>query len=143
MTSPWSGIGRWPERCGNQPRVSTRTSFSATELDLATALHAAERWWAGVVATSIERAGNFEGGLRLAFTEFFAGPGGFPEVQYVVHHYWLACVELAASLPEHQRLPPETVLLAWLLDGRHDSWLPVFACMPYWPLGLDAEGNWI
>lgn len=46
-------------------------------------------------------------------------------------------------MDEEMSVPSEVLLLHWLLDGRHDSWIEALTCMPYWPIGLDGEGNWV
>ena len=44
---------------------------------------------------------------------------------------------------DDQHIAPELSLLAWLRDGRHDSWVEVLTALPYWPVGLDAKGRWM
>jgi len=112
--------------------------------DLQAALSIAETWWSGVVARS--RPGLFSRQstvLAGAYERFFAGPASAPELLWVLHHYWLRCVKVNAELPENARVPPEVMLLHWLRDGRHDSWIECITCLPYWPLGLDDAGKWV
>ncbi|MFV8754387.1 hypothetical protein ACNOYE_27895 [Nannocystaceae bacterium ST9] len=71
------------------------------------------------------------------------GPVAHPRVLGVIQAYWVLCEEIDGVLPHHERVGPERVLLAWLADGRHTTWVDVLTAMPYWPIGLDAKGGWI
>lgn len=136
-----------PRQNAARERQEAHPSYDALFLryrrDLETALAVAEPWWAGVVKRS--SPGWFsrrKTAIQRAYDRFFAGGAGHPVVQGVLHDYWLECVELADTLEAPLQLPPETVLLRWLLDGRHDSWVRCLTALPHWPIGLDADGHW-
>jgi hypothetical protein len=121
-----------------------RALFLEYHRDLEAALRIAETWWTGVVARSSRGFfGRQSTAVTGAYENFFAGPASSPEFLWVLHHFWLRCVKLNEELPEPNRVPPEVVLLHWLRDGRHDSWIECITCLPYWPLGLDAAGKWV
>ncbi|KIG12825.1 hypothetical protein DB30_00988 [Enhygromyxa salina] len=83
------------------------------------------------------------GGVEMAYLDAPVGPVADPHVIGVIRAYWLACEAINAKLPHSARVAPERMLLAWLVDGRHDSWVRLLTAMPYWPIGLDAEGRWV
>jgi hypothetical protein len=72
-----------------------------------------------------------------------AGPASFPGLVALVRDFWLACDRLNQEVAEDERVPPWTFLLGWLLDGSHEQCVSVMVCMPYWPIGLDRDGNWV
>ena len=122
----------------------SRALYLAYRRDLEAALRLAERWWSGVVKRA--SPGLFsrkKDALSCAYEAAFAGPASCLELLGVVHGYWVSCVELNATLAEAVRIPPEVMLLHWLLDGKHDSWVQCLTGMPYWPIGLDADGRWV
>jgi hypothetical protein len=112
--------------------------------DLENALRIAEKWWGGVIASVQARsADSHQEAVQKAYERFFAGPASLGVFLGVIHRYWMECVTLNARLVEQARVPPEVMLLHWLLDGRHESWVQCITCMPYWPIGLDDKGNWV
>ena len=38
---------------------------------------------------------------------------------------------------------PEEFLLRWLVTDRLDELAEFLAGMPYWPIGMDEDGNWV
>lgn len=81
--------------------------------------------------------------VRAMWQERPAGPASFPGVVALIRDYWLGCHRLNQEVEQDQRVPPWIFLLGWLLDGSHEQCVSVLACMPYWPIGLDREGNWV
>jgi len=100
-------------------------------------------WWAETLAARGRDGLDPALVEREAWRARPAGPASFPGLVSLVRDYWLACDRLNAPLAEAQRVAPETLLLDWLRTSRHDDAERVLACMPYWPLGLDAAGAWI
>lgn len=118
--------------------------FTAYEHHLEQALVLAQTWWSGIIGrtrTSIFQRKSTV--VENAFSRFFAGPASRPELQWTLHTYWTACVNLNEAQPASQRIPPEIVLLAWLDDGQHHGWLEAITCLPYWPLGMSDTGAWV
>ena len=73
-----------------------------------------------------------------------AGPAAQPFFVAMVRNYWLACDTLNRKVPEVLAVPPEHFMLGWLQAlGDRTEQVRVLACMPYWPLGIDAKGRWI
>ena len=100
-------------------------------------------WWAETLAGRRAATTDPELAEREAWRGRPAGPASFPGLVALVRDYWLACDRVNAALGEAERVAPETLLLDWLRSGNHRDAVRVLACMPYWPLGLDASGGWI
>lgn len=107
------------------------------------AIQTASSWWDGMIKVRMDRGADFETALRESYRARLAGPAAHPEVVWVIRKYWLKCAALNDEVPETQRVPPEVFLLSWLMDGKHGVMVQVLAGMPYWPIGLDRDGNWI
>ncbi|MHC4403675.1 MAG: hypothetical protein ACYTG0_28800 [Planctomycetota bacterium] len=140
---PPTGHWRDPPLPLAEASAEHRALFATYASDLEAALGHAEEWWNGVVKRA--KSGSFrrQSNVQAAYDTFFAGPAGHLQLQWVLHHYWLECVKLNEQLDEDLRVPCEVLMLHWLLDGRHDSWIDALTCLPYWPIGLDDEGNWV
>jgi len=103
------------------------------------------QWWTETL-TAHKRVSNDKSEdeiLREAWLSRPAGPAAFPGIVALVRDYWLACADINADLPREQRVAPEILLLAWLLDKNYIDGVKVLSCMPYWPVGLDKEGFWV
>jgi hypothetical protein len=116
--------------------------FRAYVADFPTAYFIADSWWKGCVEAYTELGHSREEAVDLAYDRRLAGPASAPEVVWFVREYWLDCARLNASLPEADRVPPEVVLLGWLVEENHTEYVKLVTCMPYWPMGLDDKGNW-
>lgn len=120
-----------------------RRLFVAYRVDLERALAGAERWWLGIIEQREREGRSREQAVDAAFDLVFCGAVAYPDVVGVIRAYWLACEAINAELPPTAWVAPERMLLAWLLDGQHDSWVRILTGMPYWPLGLDEHGAWV
>jgi hypothetical protein len=160
------GVARGLERLlGAGADLRPRTSATARELSLAEAddahrlAHAAwvrdleraliesERAWARELARREARGSTREEALDDLHAKHRAGPVGHPRVLGVIQAYWALCHEINHALVDGKRhVAPETLLLGWLRDpsgdGGRDSWLEILSALPYWPVGLDADGRW-
>jgi len=111
------------------------------EVDYVTAV--ALTWWEETLSARKNIADHEHQAERNAWIDRPAGPASYPGLVALVRDYWLACHELNRDTPEHERIPPWTFMLGWLLDGDYRQCVSVLACMPYWPIGLDRDGNWV
>jgi hypothetical protein len=107
------------------------------------AIRLAEIWWEGVIRARELAGADRRSAIDSAYQLRFAGPASSPEVVWTIRTFWLRCVALNHKHPEKQGVPPEVFLLYWLLDEMHDEWVQVISGMPYWPIGLDANGDWV
>lgn len=121
-----------------------RLAHAAYLRDLERALSEAERAWARELAHREARGSTREQALDDLYLRQRVGPVGHPRVLGVIQAYWALCHEINHALVDPKRhVAPESLLLGWLRDGRHASWLEVVSALPYWPVGLAADGRWI
>jgi hypothetical protein len=81
--------------------------------------------------------------IRKAWINRPAGPAAYPGLVALIREYWLACHSINQQVAENERVPPWVFLLGWLIDAGDEQAVSVLACMPYWPIGLDRDGNWV
>jgi hypothetical protein len=103
---------------------------------------AIEEWWSSLVDAQMEEGVTRAEAIDLAFEKRLAGPAAAPEFVSLVRGTWLDCARLNAKLPEADQVPPEELMLGWLLDRNEEKFVQLLTCMPYWPIGLDENGNW-
>lgn len=110
--------------------------------DLGTALSIAGPWWSETILAR-ERTGlSREQAIKESFNKRAAGAASHPKVIWIVRTYWENCEALNRDLSGQDRVYPEDFLLRWLREAGHDELVRLVTCMPYWPIGLDADGNW-
>jgi hypothetical protein len=103
----------------------------------------AAAWWSGIITSQMKGTSQSrEEATTNAFLQRIAGPASDPQVIAVVRTSWLKCAQLNAAAPEADRVPPQEVLLGWLVEAGESDLVQLITCMPYWPIGLDASGNW-
>lgn len=111
------------------------------EVDYVTAV--ALEWWKETLGAREQIAAHKHLVKRDAWIDRPAGPASYPGLVALIRDYWLAVHELNSDTAEQERVPPWIFLLGWLLDGNYGQCVSVLACMPYWPIGLDRDGNWV
>ncbi len=119
-----------------------RKIFKTYLAELQPAYNAAAEWWSSLIDSQMEDGGTRQDAIQASLDRRLAGPASAPEVVSLVRDTWLECTALNATLGEADRVPPEVLLLGWLVEGQHDDFVTLITCMPYWPLGLDENGNW-
>ncbi|TPM05439.1 hypothetical protein FJ960_13680 [Mesorhizobium sp. B2-3-11] len=111
------------------------------ELDRASAIAIA--WWNNLVRRSMERDSLDEmQAMRFNYEQRPAGPASRPEVVFVVRDYWLRVVALNHANRGQTGVAPQILLLGWLPGNGHLDPYGILTAMPYWPIGLDENGNW-
>ncbi len=100
-------------------------------------------WFDEALESHVEAADDADAAVREYWLARPAGPAAFPGFVAFIRDYWLSCSEINGRLPEENRVAPEQLLVGWLLEGSHPNELKILSCMPYWPIGLDEEGNWV
>jgi hypothetical protein len=131
-----------PDRSLEEATVDERTLFEGYATLLGHVYGIAEDWWESTIAAEQDRQPSREDAIIAAFDKRLAGPASHPAVIWVVRSFWLELVGLQVRQDPSILQRPETVLLKWLVDGERTELVRLVACMPYWPIGLDAEGNW-
>lgn len=106
------------------------------------ALKEAVEWWDGRTEVLTAEVGDAKAARMANWRELPAGPASDPYVVAIIRQYWLACDALNASMPEPVRVPPQSLLLGWVVDEGDDACAEILSGMPYWPIGLDRQGNW-
>jgi hypothetical protein len=110
--------------------------------DFQTAYGICDEWWEGCVAAFVRLGLDTDAANEQAYEKRVAGPASAPEFVWFIRSYWLEFDRLNASLSPEERVPPQTALLGWLVDEKRDDFVRLLTCMPYWPIGLDENGNW-
>ncbi len=98
--------------------------------------------WAALVEGQLPAAGSIVEARKAAFARRPGGPATQAAVVDVVRHYWLECSGLPQGAAEATRVLPQDLLLRWPREVRKDEVVAVLTAMPYWPVGLDDNGNW-
>jgi hypothetical protein len=121
-----------------------RLAHAAYLRELERALIEAERWWTRELLHRELRGLTRAQALDDLFARHRAGLVGHPRVLGVIQAYWVLCHEINHALVDQKRhVGPEHLLLGWMRDGRRESWLEILSALPYWPVGLDADGRWV
>jgi hypothetical protein len=147
LTAP-RDVLRWDAHIGDPGKAAAspghRSLFDRYKVDIRRAAKEAERIWDEELAAHAQELGDQKQATRAHWMMMPAGPGARPFFVALVRKYWLACDALNKTLPPEQAVAPEGLLLAWLADERlaGDPAVKVLACLPYWPVGLDADGQW-
>lgn len=100
------------------------------------------RWWRGCIAAAQEEGMTREEAVDAAYAKRAAGPASAPEFVWLVRHFWLRVDQVNRELPLERRVAPQDVLLRWLAEAGDDESVLLATAMPYWPIGLDAQGQW-
>jgi hypothetical protein len=103
-----------------------------------------ENWWQSLIYAEEKRTGNRAQAEENVNERRPTGVMSLGASDAVVREYWLKCDALnrRTKNPE-QRVAPAEFLLLWLVDNRLDELAEFLAGMPYWPIGMDEEGNWV
>jgi hypothetical protein len=98
-------------------------------------------WWRSIVETEQSRSGGslHDAALR-AYDTWPAGPAANEMVVSTVRRYWLAADK--AGRTARPEILPEDFLLASLDRTSDARIILVLTGMPYWPIGIDENGNW-
>ncbi|WP_147446472.1 hypothetical protein [Corallococcus sp. CA047B] len=98
--------------------------------------------WEDRVRTHEDRGLDPDAALQAAYSSFFAGPAACPQLIWVLRTYWLKCDALNRDVSPDERVPPQVLLLGWIMQEGQDDWVQVLTAMPYWPMGIDADAQW-
>ena len=119
-----------------------RDLFDRYVTDLEAAATVAIDWWNGMVRRSMAALLEESAAIRANYEARPAAVASRPEVVFVVRDYWLETIALNESGSTRPGVAPQCLLLAWLAEAGHDLLHSILTSMPYWPLGIDAEGRW-
>lgn len=146
LLAPWDlapRVAPGPPRASVQGAEPVHQRLLLTYLDeIEAAVAEAADWWIGLVDRRAEREGDFRKGLLGAFSERPAGPAAHGRVVSVLRRNWLEVAATNQSLEESRRVPPHDLLLRWPAELGKREVVAILSGMPYWPIGLDADGDW-
>jgi len=101
------------------------------------------KWWDRMMAHQLKRINNRDRVLRDVWRMFPAGPASEPVLISTVRKFWLACDAINLECTPDERISPEVFLLGWPVRAGKQQSIRILTYMPYWPMGLDPDGNWI
>jgi hypothetical protein len=112
--------------------------------DLQQAMGGAYAWWNAMVEAQLLRSdGDRARAAREVARRNPVGPVADRGVIAVVRRYWLECEVLNAQLAAAQRVLPEDFVLGHLSRSSFEAGAQFLSQLPYWPLGLSTDGQWI
>jgi len=118
-----------------------RALFEAYLAELRTAKDWAEDWWESLIETEKGRTGSRKRAVVNVKSRWPVGPVAHKGMIGVIRKFWLGCQALNRKAAESKRVPPEEFIMGWLM--RQDEALAEFLSgLPFWPMGIDEEGNW-
>jgi hypothetical protein len=119
-----------------------RSLYAKYISDFATAYEIGDAWWEDCVEAFVSDGYSKEEAVDLAYGKRLAGPASAHEVVWFFRTYWLSFDELNRGLPPDDRVPPQVAMLGWLVEEKRKDYVRLLTCMPYWPIGLDENGDW-
>ena len=111
--------------------------------ELGASVQEAMEWWEGRIKLSMQRnRRNRERTERDQFALVPVGPASHGRVIATLRKFWLRCAALNNDEPEARRVPPEQLVLGWLIETQ-PSLVAILGRLTYLPVGLDADGQWV
>lgn len=138
--SPPSAFTRRPALRDASPEHGA--AFAEYEARLRGAKARADSWWNDLIAAETKRVGDRDEAIINVKTRRPAGRAVNPAVVAAIRSGWLACAALNERLPS-QAVPPEALVLDWLVQSGADDLAEFVATLPFWPVGLDSDGRWV
>jgi hypothetical protein len=119
-----------------------RELFLRYTTELEQAASTATNWWNSMVGRSMQDGLTEVEAIRTQYENRPAGPASRPEVIFVVRSYWLQIDLLNKKYSGKPGVAPQSFLLAWPQESGFSNLYDILTGMPYWPIGLDENGNW-
>jgi hypothetical protein len=101
-----------------------------------------EEWWQALIHTEMQRTPDREFALEKVRRRWPLGPAPTKRIITVIRKYWLASDRLNQQVVLSERVAPVIFILKWLMERGHDDLAEFLTGYPYWPVGLDEDGNW-
>lgn len=132
--------------CALPPLLKCPASHAAAHADwLAEARWATDQaieWWRSVVEGFREPKMSWADAAKATYRQWPSGPASSEYVVSVVRRHWLASEKINLGLSADDKVLSEDFLLGTLDPQIHSRIVLVLTAMPYWPIGLDENGNW-
>ena len=106
------------------------------------AIRAGSEWFEGFIQIQEGRLTDRAAAIQECWEFHPAGPATYEDVISAVREAWLTCDSINRDCSEDQRVFPPDFVLAWLLAAGETEAVKIICCIPYWPIGLDENGNW-
>ena len=142
-------LERWDRSIGEpgKDRASPehRRLFEQYESEFRSVAAEAERQWDEEITWLREHSENAAEAVRERWTMIPGGPAARPLFVAFIRRMWLNVDSINRRVPVEQAVAPEVFLVKWLMEEAplQDVRIKVLAVIPYWPMGLDLEGNWL
>ena len=98
--------------------------------------------WEADLDELIEDGATLEDAIQSKIELCAAGPAESKPLVWLIRKYWLDCEEVGNCLAPDVRVRPEVLLLQWACEDGQHQFVQLLTAMPYWPIGLDENGNW-
>jgi hypothetical protein len=120
-----------------------RQLFHRYVAELEQSIGEAEAWWTGLIERAMQRnRKSRDRAERDAFAEAPVGPASHGRVLATIRKFWLECDALNVARPTSRAVPPEQLVLGWLID-QQSALYRTLAFLTYLPIGLDERGRWV
>ncbi len=100
-----------------------------------------DEWWHALVEAESERMSDHGRALRNLSERWPTGPAAHPYVIATVRKYFLACDTLNDESDDE--VYPHAFVSEWLLEEDTEDLADFMSVLPYWPIGLDEDGDFI
>lgn len=137
------GARVWTDPEGQTGAPAHRALFEAYREALDRVIPEARRIWLAMIDEAQKKIPDRLEALRNVLGFQPAGAAFDARVTAVVRKFWLAVDALNATVAPGERVSPQHFVLEWLIRARQDAAVDVLAGMPFWPIGLDVDGNWV
>ena len=128
--------------------------FDSYVEDLSAAKSASEDWWRDLLDAETSALGDRDEAIRQVRRRWRRGPASHPRVIAVIRKYFMECQRLNEFLEsddfdpddernQYEEIYPQIFLTEWLLDGKNDELGEFIADLPYWPIGMNEDGDYV
>jgi hypothetical protein len=111
--------------------------------ELRAAHETAMGWWGALLLAEEERTVDHDAAVDNVDERRPVGPVAHGEVIAVVRKFWLECAALNGRSEAADRVAPEEFVLGWLLKREQNDLAEFLSAFPFWPIGMDFQGNWV
>jgi hypothetical protein len=101
------------------------------------------RWYQSLIDVEEERVDDHKLAAQAVKERWPVGAVAQGRVIAVIRKYWLECAALNLQLKDSEKLAPEDFVLERLMVKGPEKLARFLSPLPYWPIGLDREGNWV
>lgn len=119
----------------------TQALFADYCRDLQAAYESARGAWEAKIDALVATGASEKDAIAKLQRDRLAGPADNQILTGVIRKYWLACDEQNRNRVDYW-IPPETFAIKWFFDQKNEDFLQLLSALPYWPIGMDKNGDW-